>query len=59
MPAEDFSEMLLARPGAYVFIGNGDSADLHNPLYNFNDDILPVGASFFAELAENRMPLGD
>ena len=51
--------MLLARPGAYVFIGNGDSADLHNPLYNFNDDILPVGASFFAELAENRMPLAD
>ena len=59
MPAEDFSEMLEARPGAYVFIGNGDSADLHNPNYNFNDDILPVGCSFFAELAERRMPLTD
>ncbi|MCV2893975.1 M20 aminoacylase family protein [Lentibacter sp. XHP0401] len=59
MPAEDFSQMLEARPGAYVFIGNGDSADLHNPHYNFNDDILPVGCSFFAELAESRMPIAD
>lgn len=59
MPAEDFSEMLQVRPGAYVFIGNGDSADLHNPKYSFNDEILPVGASFFAELAESRLPLAE
>lgn len=59
MPAEDFSEMLEARHGAYIFIGNGPSADLHNPAYNFNDDILPIGSSFFAELAESRMPLKD
>ncbi len=57
MPAEDFSEMLDAKPGCYVFIGNGPSADLHNPLYNFNDDILPVGASWFATMAETRLPL--
>ncbi len=58
MPAEDFSEMLEAKPGCYVFIGNGPSADLHNPHYNFNDEILPVGASWFATMAETRMPLG-
>ncbi|MBU2982041.1 amidohydrolase [Lentibacter algarum] len=57
MPAEDFSEMLEAKPGCYVFIGNGPSADLHNPHYNFNDEILPVGASWFATMAETRMSL--
>lgn len=57
MPGEDFSEMLAVRPGAYLFIGNGDSADLHNPAYEFNDDLIPVGCSWYAEMAERRMPL--
>ena len=58
MGGEDFAEMLAVRPGAFAFIGNGDSAGLHNPQYNFNDEALPVGASWFAEVAEQRMPLG-
>lgn len=57
MPGEDFAEMLAARPGAFLFIGNGNSADLHNPAYDFNDDVIPVGASWFAEMAERQMPL--
>lgn len=57
MGGEDFSEMLLERPGAYLFIGNGESADLHNPRYEFNDDIIPAGCSWFAAMAERRMPL--
>ncbi|MEM8975918.1 MAG: M20 aminoacylase family protein [Pseudomonadota bacterium] len=57
MPGEDFSEMLATRPGAYLFIGNGDSADLHNPAYEFNDELIPVGCSWYAEMAEQRMPL--
>ena len=56
MPAEDFSYMLEARPGAYLFVGNGDSAQCHHPAYNFNDEASPYGASFFAELIERRMP---
>jgi len=58
MPAEDFSYMLEARPGAYLFVGNGDSAQCHHPAYNFNDEASPFGASFFAELIERRMPAG-
>jgi len=58
MPAEDFADFLALRPGAYMFIGNGDSADLHNPAYEFNDDAIPFGSSWFATLAEQRMPLG-
>jgi amidohydrolase len=54
MGGEDFSYMLEARPGAYVFIGNGDSAGLHHPAYNFNDDVLPYGIQFFAEIAKAR-----
>lgn len=57
MPGEDFSEMLAERPGAFLFIGNGDSADLHNPMYDFNDEAIPAGCSWFAEMAERRMPL--
>ena len=57
MGGEDFSEMLLERPGAYLFVGNGDSADLHNPTYDFNDDVIPVGCSWFVTMAERRMPL--
>lgn len=58
MGGEDFAEMLVARPGCYLFIGNGDSAALHNPGYEFNDEALPVGASWYATMAEKRMPLG-
>ena len=57
MGAEDFSYMLQARPGAYLFLGQGDSAGLHHPEYNFNDDVAPVGASFFARLVETAQPL--
>jgi hippurate hydrolase len=56
MPSEDFSYFLEQRPGAYLFIGNGDSAMCHNPAYNFDDDVIPYGCSFFAELVERRLP---
>ncbi|WP_270729165.1 M20 aminoacylase family protein [Shimia sp. Alg240-R146] len=59
MPAEDFSFMLEERPGAYIFLGNGDSAQCHHPEYNFNDEAIPVGCSWFAELVERRMPAVD
>ena len=52
MPGEDFSDMLNERPGAYLFIGNGDSADLHHPAYDFNDEIIAAGCSWYAEMAE-------
>ena len=52
MGGEDFSYMLEARPGAFVFIGNGDSAGLHHPAYDFNDAILPVGIQYWTELAK-------
>jgi len=56
MPSEDFSYMLEARPGAYMFLGNGDSAMCHHPKYNFNDEAIPYGCSFFAEIVERRLP---
>jgi len=56
MGGEDFSFMLEARPGAFIFIGNGDTAGLHHPSYDFNDDVIPVGASFWARLVETAMP---
>lgn len=56
MAGEDFSYMLEERPGAYMFIGNGEGAMVHHPEYNFNDDVIPAGCSWFAELAERRMP---
>jgi hippurate hydrolase len=55
MPGEDFSDFLKERPGAFVFVGNGDSADLHNPHYEFNDAIIPAGSSWIAAMAETRM----
>jgi hippurate hydrolase len=58
MGGEDFAYMLEACPGAYIQIGNGDTADVHHPKYNFNDDAIPVGASYWAELVESRMPAG-
>jgi hippurate hydrolase len=57
MGGEDFSFMLQERPGAYILLGNGDSAPVHTERYNFNDEIIPAGCSWFAELAEQRMPL--
>ncbi|MCW9042051.1 MAG: M20 family metallopeptidase [Pseudopelagicola sp.] len=57
MGAEDFSYMLEERPGAYLFIGQGESAGLHHPNYDFNDAVSPVGASFFARLVERALPL--
>lgn len=57
MAGEDFSYMLNARPGAYAFMGNGDSAMIHSPDYDFDDAALPVGASWFAGLVETRLPL--
>jgi len=56
MGGEDFSFMLQRRPGAFVFFGNGDTAPLHHPKYNFNDDAIPVGVTFFARLVETAMP---
>jgi hippurate hydrolase len=56
MGAEDFSFMLNARPGAFILIGNGDSANLHHPGYDFNDEAIPVGASYWARLVETAMP---
>lgn len=56
MAGEDFSFMLEERPGAYIFIGNGDGATVHHPEYNFNDEAIPAGCSWFAEMVERRMP---
>ncbi|MGR3563880.1 MAG: M20 aminoacylase family protein [Heliomarina sp.] len=56
MAGEDFSFMLEKRPGAYIFLGNGGGAHVHHPAYNFNDEIIPVGCSWFAELVEDRLP---
>jgi amidohydrolase len=58
MGGEDFAYMLQACPGAYIQIGNGEGADLHHPAYNFNDDVIPAGASYWAELIEQRLPVG-
>jgi amidohydrolase len=56
MGAEDFSFMLNARPGAFIFVGNGDTAGLHHPKYDFNDELIPVGCSYWARLVETAMP---
>jgi len=52
MGAEDFAFMLQQRPGAFIFVGNGDSAGLHHPAYDFNDEVIPVGTSYWVRLAE-------
>jgi hippurate hydrolase len=68
MGAEDFAHMLLARPGCYVFLGNGDGAHrldghgggpciTHNTSFDFNDKLIPIGASYFVRLAERWLPL--
>jgi hippurate hydrolase len=56
MGGEDFAYMLEARPGAYIFLGNGDSSELHTDTYDFNDDIIPIGVSYWARLVESGQP---
>ena len=56
MGGEDFSYMLNEKPGAYIFVGNGDTAMVHHPAYNFNDDAIPAGSSWYAGMVEQRMP---
>ncbi len=57
--SEDFAYMLEERPGAYLFVGTGEgTGGLHHPKYNFNDEICPVGASFFARVVETAQPVG-
>jgi hippurate hydrolase len=55
MGGEDFSYMLEARPGAFIFCGNGDSAGLHHPAYNFNDEAILYGTSYWIKLVENSL----
>jgi hippurate hydrolase len=55
MGAEDFSFMLEARPGAFIFVGNGDSAGLHHPAYDFNDEVIPIGTSYWVKLVETAL----
>jgi amidohydrolase len=57
MGGEDFAFMLEERPGAYIVVGNGDSAAVHHPEYNFNDETSLAGASWWAEIVEQRMPV--
>ena len=56
MGGEDFAFMLNARPGAFIFMGNGDTASLHHPEYDFNDEAIPFGTSYWAKLAETLLP---
>ena len=55
MGAEDFSYMLEQRPGAFIFLGNGDTANLHNAAYDFNDEAIPYGVSYWVSLAETAL----
>ncbi|MGV2122815.1 M20 aminoacylase family protein [Agrobacterium vitis] len=55
MGAEDFSYMLESRPGAFIFLGVGDTANLHHPAYDFNDEAIPYGISYWVELAETGL----
>jgi len=56
MGGEDFAYMLEERPGAYILVGNGDTAMVHHPEYNFDDNAIPAGCSWWAEVVETRMP---
>jgi amidohydrolase len=58
MGAEDFSYMLERRPGAYILLGNGDTAGVHHPAYDFNDAAIPYGVSLWARIVEIGMPAG-
>ena len=57
MGGEDFAFMLEERPGAYILVGNGDTAMVHHPKYDFNDNAIPAGSSFWVQLIEKAMPL--
>ncbi len=57
MGAEDFAYMLEKRPGSYLFVGNGNTAGLHHPGFDFDDEAAPAGASFFARLVERALPM--
>ena len=57
MGGEDFAYMLEERPGAYILVGNGESASVHHPAYNFNDEAIPAGCSWWAGIVEQRMPV--
>ena len=57
MGGEDFAYMLQAKPGAYIFLGNGESSQLHTDTYDFNDAIIPVGVSYWAKLVETALPV--
>lgn len=56
MGGEDFSYMLQARPGSYIMVGQGDTAGLHEAGYDFNDEIIPLGVSYWVKLIETAMP---
>ncbi|SPJ22751.1 M20 aminoacylase family protein [Palleronia abyssalis] len=58
MGGEDFAFMLEARPGAYILVGNGETAPLHASDYDFTDDAIPAGVAYWATLAEQRLPQG-
>jgi hippurate hydrolase len=61
MPAtasDDFAHFLRESPGAYIFLGQGEGVSCHHPKFDFNDDLLPIGASFWAQLVEDRLALG-
>ena len=57
MPSEDFAYMLMEKPGAFIFLGNGDSQMLHNPEYIFDDEAIPFGSSWYAGMVEKRLPI--
>ncbi|MBJ3763069.1 amidohydrolase [Maribius pontilimi] len=57
MGGEDFAFMLNARPGAYILVGNGATAPVHHPQYDFNDDAIPAGCSWWAGIVEQRLPV--
>jgi metal-dependent amidase/aminoacylase/carboxypeptidase family protein len=56
MGGEDFAYLLEERPGAYILVGNGDTAMVHHPMYNFDDSAIPAGCSWWSEVIEQRMP---
>ena len=58
MGGEDFAYLLEERPGAYILVGNGDTASVHHPEYNFDDAAIPAGCSWWSGIVEERMPAG-
>ena len=56
MGAEDFAYFLEKRPGAFLFLGQGGGPGVHHPEYDFNDEIIPIGASYWCRLVEKAMP---